>query len=627
MGILLVLSLIAIFIMLLTLFIIIRTIPGNPYMNMNGYPSQRWIDWHNAQVELWGFNKTPIQQFFIFLWNIISGNWGESYFLHRGTPMNEMIINYFSRFLELNFLSFIFALLPGIIFGVLAYKFKDKWYGLIPQAIKRLNWAIPILGLSLLLVFIFSIKLSWLPSDLYYDNHLEPIPEVTHFRLIDCLLAGKLDYFVDTLKHLILPVICQSVIMFSFIMSLTYSIMDFYKSPKEMHFLSGKIGFYLSFILCSDLLIGTIFCLRNLSLLTIYSIYYPEVFVLSASLYLISLTFLGINIFVTFFLHLILNIIEHAKLSLKNDETTISSNIKSKIISKPTLEKNSLIIESNDEEKKSIAKEIFMNLRRKIFNPLTIFGIFIIFIILIIAIFAKWISPYDYEFVLGIDMSASPDAAPSSEHLFGTTKYGRDVFSRCLYGIQTAVKVGIISTIIGMLLGLLTGAISSFFGKWVKYTIDTINGIILLIPGIFFAILIFNALENDINNIYWILGLVNIPIATLFTQQAVSYEMKRGDIYPLKFSKKNGKKILIRLPNIILSILGVGCLITGLIILTFETINYLGFRDPTTITLGDDINVAEYKISIAPWAVFWPAFCLYITVLGFIMLGIGLKEE
>jgi len=628
-GILLVFSLIGIFIMLIILFIVVRNMPGSHYITM-GMGELRGEEWDEAQVNLWGLDKTPIQQFFIFLWNLISGNTGFSYSVQRGAEVKYLIERAYPRSFEINFLSFGFSLLLGVIFGVLAYIFKDKWFGLIPQAIKRLNWTIPVIGFALLLQYYFCFKLQLLPAGQYFDQSLELVPTVTNFRLIDCLLAGKPDYFWDTVRHIILPIICKGFLMFSFIVCLTYSIIDFYKSPKEMHFLSGKIGFYLSFILATDILVEAAFTLHGIGWLTVVSINGVDTFLLSAAIYRILLTFFIINLSINFLLHLIRiirELVKNSKINEEMNEPNITSTATSEAFPEPTMDNGTFITDNNDEEKKPSGKEIFMNLRRKLFNPLTILGILFILTIFIFAIFAHLISPYDYELVSGIDKSVAAYSAPSSEHILGVTKFGRDVFSRCLYGIRTAVKVGLISTLIGMPLGVLMGCISAFFGKWVKYVIDTINGMMLFVPGLIFAISIVSIIGYEFVYFYWILGLVNLPIATLLTQQAISYEMKMGDINTLKFNKTNGKKILIRLPNIILSILGVGCLITGLVILTFESLSFLGFGDPTIITLGSDINLAQRQIEYAPWAALWPAFWIYFTVLGFIMLGIGLKEE
>ena len=171
------------------------------------------------------------------------------------------------------------------------------------------------------------------------------------------------------------------------------------------------------------------------------------------------------------------------------------------------------------------------------------------------------------------------------------------------------------------------GIISSFFGKWAKYVIDIINGLIFFFPGIIIAIAFISIVGNELSTIYWILGIAALPFATLFSQQAVSYEMKRGDIKPLKFNKVNGRKILLRLPNIILSILGVGCFIIGFTILIFETLNFMGMGDLSDITLGTDVYIARMRLGTSPWAPLWPAFWIYFTALSFIMLGIGLKEE
>jgi peptide/nickel transport system permease protein len=630
--ILLVISFFGIFIMLIFLFILIRNIPGSPYtMPLNEISSQ-------AAIDLWGLDKTPFQQFFIFLGNIISGNWGESLIISSGIPVKDKIVVVLPRFLEFNFISFCFSLPLGVIFGIWAFKFKDKWKGIIPKAIKRLNWAIFVVGLGIWLQYTFGYRIGLLPSKMYYDVNMPTIPKITHFRLIDTLLAGNWAAWWDQVLHLVMPVFCLSFIMVSFISEMTYSMIDFYKSGKDIPFLSGKIGFYLSLIFTYGLLIDVTFGHNSLSMLVVQSIYAKDLFIASVGIYLIFLIFIVINISINILLYLIPIVIEFRKKSkiakkeaesTNSTESVITDSISKspETVKEPNMEESALVLDKDDENTKSISKGIFHSLKRKLINPLTILGIILIGFIIVLAIFAASLSPYDYELVQGIDYSVAWYDPPSSDHIFGVTKFGRDVLSRCLYGIQNAVKMGFISTIIGMPLGVLIGMISAFYGKWVKYIIDTTIGMILFIPGSIFVFSIVSVAGNDFSDFYWIYGLISLPIATLFTQQALSFEMKKGAIIPRDFTKPNGRKIVNRLPNIILSILGVGCLLMGLTILIFEGMDYLGVGDYSVIGLGTDINIGRSRLTTAPWATFWPAFWIFIVVLGFIMLGSGLKEE
>ena len=631
MGILLVLSFIGMFIMIFFLFIFIRMMPGNPFMFGIGIPA------NDEMIEFWGLDKPIISQFFIFLWNLISGNWGNSSALRTGFPVKELMIEPYFKFLEINFVTLCFSLLLGVGFRFLIKKFKDKKSRKIAHVIKHLNWAIPVFCLGMLLQYTFGYKLDVLSSTGFYDPALPDVPAITHFRLIDCFIAGDFVALWDTILHLIMPVFCQSFIMFSFITDLAYSIIDFYKSPKETHCFSGKIAFYLGFIFTTNLLIEIIFSNIGMGNLITSSLLRFDILVLSASIYRMLLTFLIINIFINAILHII-RISKLGKISETENNlaaTTISSDPfisesssnSLETVSQPTLEENSFVLDRKTDNKESISKEIFRTLKIKISKPLTKKGFIFISIFLIIAIIAKLISLYDYNLVLGIDTSVQAYSAPTIEHIFGVTKFGRDVFIRCIFGIQTAVKVGIVSTLIGMPLGVLMGTISAFYGGWVKYIIDTINGIILVIPGLIFAYLILTLIGPNIGKFYWILGLVNMPIATLLTQQVISYEMKMGDIKPSNFNKTNGIKIQCRLPNIVSSILGVGCLLIGLTILLFESLNFLGVGDPMIASLGYDINIGQSRLTIAPWATFWPAFWIYTIVLSFMILGIGLKEE
>ena len=148
-----------------------------------------------------------------------------------------------------------------------------------------------------------------------------------------------------------------------------------------------------------------------------------------------------------------------------------------------------------------------------------------------------------------------------------------------------------------------------------------------MFPGILLVFLIIPISGSELDNFYWILGLVIFPFVILLTQQTITYELEKGKIEQLDFSKTNGRKIRLRLLNIILSILGVGSFIMGITILIFESIGFLGWSNFDIIQLGRDINIGRLEETTAPWAIFWPAFWIQITTMSFIILGIGLKDK
>ena len=119
-------------------------------------------------------------------------------------------------------------------------------------------------------------------------------------------------------------------------------------------------------------------------------------------------------------------------------------------------------------------------------QPLGFAGLLVIALYFVLAVGAHWIAPFNPE---EIDFAAML-SAPSREHLFGTDQYGRDVFSRLVFGARTALSVGIFSAVIGSTLGLLLGAASGFFGGRIDNLIQRVVDIMLAFPIIVLAMVV-----------------------------------------------------------------------------------------------------------------------------------------
>ena len=136
-------------------------------------------------------------------------------------------------------------------------------------------------------------------------------------------------------------------------------------------------------------------------------------------------------------------------------------------------------------------------------NKVAVAGFFIILLLVFCALFPSLIAPYSYE-----TMSTDPSFAnPSAEHLFGTDEFGRDIFSRVIYGTRTSLAIGLLSVLIACVLGTILGCISGYYGNLTDNLIMRAVDILLAIPNLMLAISIVAALGRSQTNLILALGI------------------------------------------------------------------------------------------------------------------------
>ncbi len=259
-------------------------------------------------------------------------------------------------------------------------------------------------------------------------------------------------------------------------------------------------------------------------------------------------------------------------------------------------------------------------------SPFTIFGLILIFVIISLVIFGPWIAPYSYE--EATRWSLNTWKPPSPEFPLGTTFAGQDVLSRAIYGVRTSILTAFLSVSISLIFGLFFGMVAGFYGKWVDSILMRCMDIILAFPGIIFALAFLAILGSRFSYIVIILGVIGIPFYSRLVRSSVLKEKELDYIAAAKISGANNWRIMFRhiLPNAIQPIIismsfDIGRLMISLVILSF-----LGFSDPRFINWGSDIYKARSHIWDAPWASFWPSVMILLSVIGFMIVGDGLRD-
>lgn len=259
-------------------------------------------------------------------------------------------------------------------------------------------------------------------------------------------------------------------------------------------------------------------------------------------------------------------------------------------------------------------------------NKLTLFGIVIVGFFIIIAIFAPALAPYnpgqiDMENIL---------TAPSNSHIFGTDSLGRDLFSRMVYGARISLLVGFIAVAIAALLGIALGAIAGYFGKWIDTGIMRFIDIMLCFPTFFLILAVIALLEPSIVNIMVIIGATSwMGIARLIRAEILSLK-ERDFIYAEKAIGSSDFRIIARhlIPNAMAPVLVSITLGIAGAILVESSLSFLGIGiQPPTPSWGNILSEGKAVMGAGWWMMLFPGLAIFITVVGYNLLGEGIRER
>lgn len=267
-----------------------------------------------------------------------------------------------------------------------------------------------------------------------------------------------------------------------------------------------------------------------------------------------------------------------------------------------------------------------MNLLRRITkHNLALIGLIILIPMFLCAILAPIISPHD---------PVEPDlknilAGPSWSHPFGTDTLGRDVFSRVIYGSRISLLVGFVSVGIATLIGILIGSVSGYSGGIVDEIIMRFVDLMMCFPTFFLILAVIALLEPSIWNIMIVIGLTTwMGIARLVRAEILSIKNKEYVLAAkaMGFSKS---RIIFRhvLPNAVSPVYVVATLGIGGAILIESALSFLGIGvQPPTPSWGNILTQAKDNIEVAWWLSLYPGIAIFLTVMGYNLLGEGLRD-
>jgi ABC-type dipeptide/oligopeptide/nickel transport system permease subunit len=273
-------------------------------------------------------------------------------------------------------------------------------------------------------------------------------------------------------------------------------------------------------------------------------------------------------------------------------------------------------------------REAWFRLRR---NPGAILGAFFVLSFVVIAIFAPLIAPYPPE-AIPVQLPSTCCPGPSWTHLLGTNVVGQDTFSRIVFGARLSLIVGIVAVAVGLSIGMLLGAIAGYIGGFVDSVIMRMMDILLSIPGLLLAIGIV-ALNLPIGRLYQLMvaiGVTNIPIFARLLRGSVLAQRDNDFVLAARAVGVRRPAILFShiLPNAISPVIVQGTLALATAIIDVAALGFLGLgpQDPSTPEWGNMLADAQDYLSAQPLLAVFPGIAIVISVLGFNLIGDGLRE-
>jgi peptide/nickel transport system permease protein len=258
-------------------------------------------------------------------------------------------------------------------------------------------------------------------------------------------------------------------------------------------------------------------------------------------------------------------------------------------------------------------------------NKIALVGLSIVAMFILIAILAPLLAPYNYSDVELGDKHIAPNAA----HWFGTDEFGRDILSRIIYGARISLWVGFFSVAGSVMVGSLLGILAGFYGKWVDGIISRIFDILLAFPSILLAIAVVSVLGPSLKNALIAIAIINVPTFGRLLRSRVLSVKEEEYITAAKAIGMSDTRILVHhiLPNSLAPIIVQGTLAIATAIIEAAALGFLGMgAQPPTPEWGKMLADSKDYILQAPWTVLFPGLAIMLTVLGFNLMGDGLRD-
>ncbi|MGY6410082.1 MAG: ABC transporter permease [Alkalilacustris sp.] len=218
---------------------------------------------------------------------------------------------------------------------------------------------------------------------------------------------------------------------------------------------------------------------------------------------------------------------------------------------------------------------------------------------------------------------------PSAAHWLGTDEIGRDIFARMIWGARASLMAGVVSVAIAVAIGVPLGLVAGYFGGWTDSVIARCTDALLAMPFLILAIALAAFLGPSLTNAMIAIGLSAVPIFIRLTRGQV-LSVKTEDYVEGARAIGLGHLAIMAvyiLPNVIPPILVQATLTVATAIIAEASLSFLGLgQQPPAPSWGSMLNTAKNFMNQAPWMAVWPGVAIFLVVMGFNLMGDGLRD-
>ena len=272
-------------------------------------------------------------------------------------------------------------------------------------------------------------------------------------------------------------------------------------------------------------------------------------------------------------------------------------------------------------------REAWSRLRR---NPGALVGFTLVGLFVLCAIFAPFLAPEDPRAGNLSRLGGSCCPGPSADHWFGVDQQGRDELSRIIYGARFSLLIGVVSVAVGLSIGIALGSVAGYIGGIVDSVIMRLTDIMLAIPGLLLAIGIVAMLGPGLFQIMIAVGATQIPIFARLMRGSILAQRDNDFVLAARSIGVPRRMILAShiLPNAISPVIVQGTLALATAIIDVAGLGFLGLgpQDPSTPEWGTMLTDTTRYLQTAPHLAIIPGVAIIISVLGFNLIGDGLRE-
>ncbi|MFX3619280.1 MAG: ABC transporter permease [Sporolactobacillus sp.] len=258
-------------------------------------------------------------------------------------------------------------------------------------------------------------------------------------------------------------------------------------------------------------------------------------------------------------------------------------------------------------------------------NKPAIVGSLLVLFFIVLAIFAPLFAPQGIN-DQNISIRLQP---PSAQHWLGTDDFGRDILSRIVFGARLSLRVGFFAVIGSIIVGTFFGVVAGYFGKLLDTVISRFFDILLAFPSILLSIAIVTILGPSLNNALIAIAIVNVPVFGRLVRSRVLTVKEEEYIMAARSVGMGNTRIIMKhiLPNSFAPIIVQGTLNIATAILDAAGLGFLGMgAQPPQPEWGTMLSESRQYITNAPWTVLFPGLAIILVVVGFNLMGDGLRD-